>query len=338
MTEPKLFTTVDVMAWVKEIKEITGPRATYRERPEKVAGDKAEQAVHRMVRDHPNFKGAHIFDNKRVPLHGAEAAHGEIDVLVVTDQRIYVLEVKDWSGRLEVDGERWRYTPQSKESKPEKDWTVWNRTKAQALVEYLRGHQIAVPSSFVTSRLVLMNDKIDLAEEIAQNPDVIVKSQLEAYFAKQPGRYTFAERVATSLIRRLFDEEHEAVARGEASLGREDFESACKHIAALHPFDKVVLRGGRQLPGDIEAVSRGGKKPDWVSGEEWTVQWPSSLWRARQNLWRAVREGRRPLWGLLETSAGVFGIHQKDGIRFREVGQKSASWIPFIDVDKVIIG
>lgn len=338
MTEPRRFTTADALAWLKETKDVTGPRTKYEEDGGKKAGDKAEQELCYMVQSHPRFAGARIFENKRVPMRDAEAKKGEIDILVVTEQRIYIFEVKNWSGRLELDGDGWRYTPQFGESKLEKDWTVWNRAKAQALVEYLREHQMAVSSSLVTSRLVLMNDKIDLAGAIAQNPDLILRSQLGAYLAKQSGRYTLAERVTASLTRRLFDEQHEAAARGEGNLSSADFQAVCKHIDALRTFDKVVLHGGRQLVGDIEGVSRGGSKPDWVSREQWIVQWPSSPWRARRGLWRAIREGRRPLWGLLQTSAGAFGIHQKDGIRFREVGQKMPSWIPFTDVDKVIIG
>lgn len=338
MMEPKRFTTADAIAWVAEIQELTRPRTTYRERAEKEAGDKAEQAVHALVQNDPNFGGARIFDNKRVPLRNAKARHGEIDILVVTERRIYVLEVKNWSGRLEPDGDRWLRTPRFRKAEASENWIEKNRIKAQGLIEYLRGHGITISSNIVMSRVLFMNDKIDMADEIARHPDTVARHQLETYFAKQPRRYTFAERVMASLIRWLFDEEHEAIARGEASLSRGDFESACKHIAALGTFDKVVLPGGRKLSGDILGVTRGGNALDWVADEEWTIQWPRSARIASQDLWRAIREGRRPLWGLLQTSRGLFGIHQQDGIRFQEVGQKIPSWIPFTDVDKVVIG
>jgi hypothetical protein len=349
MTELERFTTADAMAWVAEIKDVTGPREVFRERSAKEAGDNAEKAVHRLVQTHPNFEGARIFDNKRVPLRDTDgkkskkSKKGEIDILIVTEQRIYVLEVKDWSGRLEVDGDHWLYTPRSqeaepRETEPRENWIEKNRVKAQALVEYLRGHGLPVSPDIVTSRILFMNDKIDMVDEIARHPDVIVRHQLESYFAKQPSRYSLAERVMASLIRWLFDKDHEALAHGTASWSQGDFRAACEHIATLRTFDKVVLCGGRQLPGDIEGVTRGGEKADWASGEEWTVQWPTSLRMASRQLWRAITEGQRPLWGVLKTPRGLFGIHQMDGIRFREVGQKASSWIPFTDVERVMIG
>ncbi|MHB8409430.1 MAG: nuclease-related domain-containing protein [Acidiferrobacterales bacterium] len=341
MTAKPHWTTADGFAWVQELREVIGPREQFEEREAKKAGDNAEQELHAIVRSKSHFGSARIFENKRVPLKNARSRRGEIDLLVMTERRLYVLEVKNWSGRLDQSSDGWLYTPRVGAPRQEQDWIAWNRTKADGLREYLKDQGVDIAADAVVSRMVFMNERIELDRAIADNQDVIARGQLEMYFNKQPGAYGNMERLLASLIEWLFSKEREAASQGTLSgMSQATFKKACDSVAGLQTFDRVVLQGGRELPGDLHALSINGDRwnPDWPSGTELVVRWPRSLWSANRILWRAVVAGERPMWGIIETPTALQRFYHWEGVRFQEAGQVLCSWVPFQDIDRIVIG
>src|SRR5262245_23925921 len=67
------------------------------EAPTQRAGDQGEAWLQLLMGSSKSYKGADLFVGKRVPSGNMRR---EIDLILVTARRLYVFEVKNWSGRL----------------------------------------------------------------------------------------------------------------------------------------------------------------------------------------------------------------------------------------------
>ena len=82
-------------------------KVQYREEdPEVLAGRDTEKYVAHLVDTHMNYKDAHSFVGKRVPSTMLKRRF-EIDLIVLTRKKFHFLEVKNWSGQLNIVGDQW---------------------------------------------------------------------------------------------------------------------------------------------------------------------------------------------------------------------------------------
>ena len=74
-----------------------------------LAGRRGESFLKTYISSHEKFKSSHVFPSRRLNnLDGK--GRKEIDMIIVTDRKIYVIECKNWSGELHVNGDTWVHT------------------------------------------------------------------------------------------------------------------------------------------------------------------------------------------------------------------------------------
>ncbi len=76
------------------------------EKGEILAGREAEDVLREIVNENYSFKDCHSFAAKRLP-DPRNNRKREVDLIVVTAKKIYVIECKNWTGTLITRGDQW---------------------------------------------------------------------------------------------------------------------------------------------------------------------------------------------------------------------------------------
>jgi hypothetical protein len=121
----------------------------------KVAGAQGELAVHRVLGRHDCTRFGDIFGANRVPRIVGSAAAGryEIHLIAITPRRVVAFEVKHWSGKVTVDGEKWVYIRRSGEVQAFDDLAMYNAGKVACLRRYLRERLLRHPKVVTLGQL-----------------------------------------------------------------------------------------------------------------------------------------------------------------------------------------
>jgi hypothetical protein len=222
-----------------------------------LAGREAEDYLRKMVDENYSFKGCHSFSSKRVPRR--EGGRREIDLIVVTAKSLYVIECKNWAGTLTTarNGDGWIQKQNAQDSRPKehKNELNWNALKMKLLVEYLRDRGIQIKPHQVSHKLIFMgkNFKI-LSPEIANNPNVVTLDLLAEYLDNQNNKLKPHEKLFSSVIGFLLNEEDKNKVMDGLSIervGGEDHDRMIQEIGKLGTWDKIFLHGDKILSGDI---------------------------------------------------------------------------------------
>jgi len=237
--------------WYKYLKSDIKPAE---EDPEILGGRQAEDLLRNIVDGHYKFKGSHSFSAKRVPdkLRGGKK---EIDLIVVTDKKLYILECKNWSGRLQKKGDKWiQYKRNSDKYIEHDDVVLKNEEKKNILIQYLNDKGIDVNSSDCVQKIILMNKNLAIdSKEIYSSPHVIPPDRLDSYLSRQKNRFSLSQKFFASVINLLLDEESSSKIIGGLfkRLGGHTHKQLIQEIKVLQTWDKVVLYGTKILSGDI---------------------------------------------------------------------------------------
>jgi Nuclease-related domain len=220
------------------------------------AGRDAEDLLRRIVNENYSFKGCYSFAAKRIP-DPQHRRRREIDLIVVTAKRLYVIECKNWTGKLsiEIGTDRWIQHGVGGQVKPHEDVLSLNTMKMNLLVEHLRQRGINIQPHQVCQKLIFMNPKLKIASlTIARNVDVVTPDRLEAYLSKQDNQLKTHEKLFSSVIGLLLDEELKGkVLDGLAieRVGGEHHDRLIQEIGKLATWDKIFLHGTKILSGDL---------------------------------------------------------------------------------------
>jgi Nuclease-related domain len=219
-----------------------------------LAGRDAEDLLRRIVDEHYSFKDCHSFAAKRVP-DPQHKRRREIDLIVVTAKRLYVIECKNWTGTLSIDGDRWVQRSVSGRERLHEDVLSLNTFKMNLLVQYLQDRGIEIEPDRVCQKLIFMNPKLKIASmAIAKNSDVITPNRLEEYLARQNNQLKAHEKLFSSVIGLLLDEELKGkVLDGLAidRVGGIHHDRLIQEVGKLATWDKIFLHGTKILSGDI---------------------------------------------------------------------------------------
>ena len=220
---------------------------------EVAAGRDAEHALRAMAKSHLTFKTASIFHSKRVPRLESGSARGryEIDLIMVSPKQISAIEIKNWSGRLRVDGGKWIQERRNGEDVSHDDPLAKNAEKLDCLCSMLETRNIRVPKAQV-SRVVFWNKNLNVPLEMAKREEIVMNHELTRFLQNQKAT-GFAEGFLMSVLELCLDQEKSAIAADGffEAIPSGDYNASVKAISALETFDKVELFGGRAVSGDL---------------------------------------------------------------------------------------
>lgn len=309
------------------------------EDPEVLAGRRAERFLVSLVQSRENFKGASLYPNKRVPAGGRRR---EIDLLVVTPNRIHVIEVKNWSGSLRVERGLWIQTNRNHREIEHPDLVADHKDKNAALVAHLRREGARLDPSaqakYLSNKVVFMNDRLVVQDRaISEHPDVLLASRLDAYLNRQR-RSGFGERVLGSIVQWCLDSESaDAVVDGCLSgLAPDNVAKIRGAIDRLPTWDSLRYFGSRVECGDLIHVSVGGVKlprASFVDRRAYPVRWTRNK---ALGLVKAVT-GLGTL-GRLDLPDGSRPLSPEDFVFFHRAGEPEPVQVPLLGLDAIILG
>lgn len=287
------------------------------------------------------FQGAHLLAGRRIPSR-RQGRRREIDLIVCTPAMIHLIEVKNWSGRLDVRDGAWRQTRRNGEVVDHGDLLRTNLQKRDAVVEFLGDGGVALDARFardhIVPKVIFTNPRLELDPAIEALPEVISRRELDAYLGRQPARKGLAERMCASVIAFcLASEAKPAVRPGEIPRGQ--YERIVARLAESGTWDRLHFHGTRVITGDVvcmklgpkvyraaELASLSGRLPihlRWTRGRLW------GLWKALTGLGRL---------GRMDLGNTRMDLSPDDTVTFHAVGDREPADHKLVELDMIVLG
>jgi Nuclease-related domain len=311
------------------------------ESPDISGGRDAELLLRELVGSAFQFRDANVFAGRRIPSK-RQGRRREIDLIVCTPIMIHLIEIKNWSGRLDVRDGVWCQTRRSGQVVEHADMFETNRQRRDAVVEYLRDHGVPLGESFIgehiVPKIIFMNPRLELERAIEDRPDVISRRELDDYLGRQ-GQRGLAERMFSSLIELCRDRESRLGGTSARSTAGEippdQYRRIVELLSETSTWDQLHLHGTKVVTGDVLSLEIGAKS-----------------YRRRDLVDRSLRLRwtRGLVWGLLKAVIGhgslgslnwnqtCLELSSADTIRFHAVGEPEPGSLRLVEVDQIILG
>jgi len=290
------------------------------EDPAVAAGRQAEQFLLDLAGSKVRHKNADCFLGKRFP----SKEHGrrfEIDLVVLTPNRIHLFEVKNWSGELKSDGRQWIQIRRNGDAVSGPNLVDYNQTKINVVMSLLRGQGISIDRSYFSNRVIFMNPRLRIDPAIAAHPHVITREQLENYLAAQRSN-SLAERIVHSIIEACLDAETGKAINNRLfhAMPSHDYQKIQSILANVRTWDKVGLHGGRILTGDVLKLTAAEQTfhiEDFAPGTTIRLAW------TRNRLWGLIKVLATSLpLGRIRCPGGKSPLRVSDRIKFHPAGEE----------------
>ena len=305
---------------------------------EVAAGRDAEAALQSMITNHLTWKSASIFHSKRVPRDPQRPKSGryEIDLIVVSPKQISAIEIKNWSGRLRIDGENWIQERRNGDEVSHENPLLKNKEKLDCLCTFLKGKDIHVPSARVC-RVIFWNKNLNVPMEIAKRDEIVMNHELERFLNHHKAS-GFGERFLISVLELCLDQEASMIATDGffKAVPTRDFNAATQVISNLETFDKVELVGGRVISGDLLELRVEQERiplKSLSSGTEVRVQ----CLRSKFLLFFSALFGSSPMISF-SAPLNKISIGPADRVLFHQAGQKKPEEIKVSRITRIVRG
>jgi len=307
-----------------------------------LAGRQAEDLLRNIVDEHYQFRGCHSFSGKRI-FNPALNHKNEIDMIVVTDKKLYVIECKNWSVRLVKRNDKWIQIKEFEE-KEHNDVLIHNVMKKNLLLSSLRGIGIDIMDTDCIQKVIFMNSRLIIeSSEIYNNPDVVTPDRLNDYLNNQKTQLEPHQKMFASIISLILDSESSSkIIDGLFSrLGGKDHIKIVQFINEIPTWDKIKLFGTKILSGDIirdNIYSSAYKVPfEKIKKIKIRILRSEGLFLAKSllKLGRPIGLDLYDSSGriLLKTKANPEGV-----IKFIPAGNPDFIEVPILEVDEIIYG
>ena len=310
------------------------------EDPEVYGGRQGEKYLHTLLTSHLYFKDASLFPNKRVP-----TAHGrrEIDLMVVTTKRIHVIEVKNWSGSLRIEGSDWVQTRRDGTELRHRDLLVDQHEKNTALMRYVARQGVHLSTDlaarYFCNKVLFMNPRLDVhSPTITTHPDVLTRGRLDDFLKQQPKK-AFGEQMIGSVIQWCLDSDNAGLVMDGyfGSLPTEKTEAITAAFDRLSTWDALHYYGDRIEIGDIIHIVAGGQllKRDRFEGKcTYSLGWTRGK---TVGIMKAI-VGLGPL-GCLHYGGGFSTpLRTDDYVYFDRPGSAGPAKVKLIELDAISVG
>ena len=218
----------------------------------------ASQKTIRTSDNHQPFQSVAKQGGQAEPVGGRndDEGHGkyEIDIIVVTDKRLYILECKDWSGELFERNGFWVQRRRDGSESEGENLVHWNQKKVDAVRSYLLGLGISIITSEFQQKVMFRNQGLKISSDsIINNPNVVIPNRLIGYLSKQNPQLEPHQRFFSSIISILLEEEvaGKIIDGLFDRLGGDKHKSLIREISKLKTWDHIHLYGSRVITGDI---------------------------------------------------------------------------------------
>ncbi len=330
---------------LRQWSEIRGVRPV-EESPDISGGRDAELLLKDLVGSSFNFQDANVFAGRRIPSK-RQGRRREIDLIVCTPRMIHLIEIKNWSGRLDVRNGVWSQTRRSGQVVDHPDLIEGNRHRSDAVVEYLNDQGLSLGSSFIREHIVpkviFMNPRLELERAIEDRVDVISRRELDHYLGKQPQRGV-AERIFSSLVELCRDRESRpggvpSSPQGPAAIPVQTYQQIVALISRTATWDRLRLYGSKVLAGDVLELRLGLRTYRRRELTELATDLPLRLKWTRGRLWGLVKAlfGSGSL-GSLYLGKTRLEVSSADTVLFHTVGEPEPQTRKLVEVDQIILG
>ncbi|WP_406693884.1 nuclease-related domain-containing protein [Singulisphaera sp. Ch08] len=316
------------------------------ELPDVTGGKDGESLLKELVGSSYQFKDAHLLTGRRIPSK-SQGRRREIDLIVCTPRMIHLIEVKNWSGRLEVRQGAWRQTRRGGDVLDHGNLLESNLQKQDAVVEYLRECGVDLDASWIrshiASKVIFTNPNLQLEPTIEARPDVISRKELDEYLSKQSAKKGRAETMFSSLIDCcLARDSRPGESLGSSTAGRipsGQYKQIVSWLSEVGTWDQLQHYGGKTVAGDVVSLRVGGTTYRVGEFREQAGRHPIR-----------VRWTRGRFWGLFKaiTGLGSLGnlklgrtrlkLSPTDTVLFHAVGEPQTTVRKLTDLQQIMLG
>ncbi len=217
------------------------------------AGRAAELQVASLLEERLRNSAYQYFPGVRVP---SKKRRHEIDFVITTPEEIWVVELKNWSGFVNVDGSRViQHRSHGRGVVDHGNLLGGLRRKERALKSYLRrsiGSSASVPNTWIV--LVFCNNNIAFAEELFEvdDMDIVRLPEFLSALPAPPAQHGSFWGGLTRLFGKASNDDDPA----RLPTAKDSIVAANKELARLGTWDLLALHGGRIISGDIVDISK----------------------------------------------------------------------------------
>lgn len=302
------------------------------------AGREGELLLREVVGASYQLEGASVLAGRRIPSR-RQGRRREIDLIVATPEAIHLIEVKNWSGRVEVVDGRWRQARRGGAVVDHGDLLDDLRRKRDAVAEHLADRGLTLDDRFMEEnfplKIIFTNPNLDLDPTLESRPDVYSRRELDAYLGPR-ARPGAAGRLASALVAFCRDR------RGGAPSSRLPADLYGRIVAALAEvgtWDRLDEYGGGVATGDLLSLTVGPRtyrRPELVelAGRlpirvRWTRSRPLGLLRALTGL--------GPL-GRLHLGRALLPLSPADTLTFHPAGAREPTTRRLVELERIVLG
>jgi hypothetical protein len=317
----------------------------FREDPRIATARTEERILGKVVSVHRSTQHGHVFSNKRIPRDVTAAAMGrcEADLIVMTPRRVVLIEVKNWSGRLEVRGDQWVQVRRNGVEVAHDNLLMANRDKLLALKRYLEHNGIDIPTGRFHQAIVFAHPGLALDPVLRGHPAILDYAVVGDVLGDGTG---LGQRAAAKLIDWAASEEMATALHDKLLdvIPPMRLKAAAEAVSSLRTWDLLTLRGGRVLQGDLLWLRAGERTFDqrtFEPGGDVRLRWR----RDDLGLVSWVLFGAWPgeMDGVLFKRMGSLPdkripLRIEDCVGFHEVGLPVPSTIHLSDIERIRLG
>ncbi len=313
---------------LREWAEIQAVKPT-RESGDVSGGRDAELLLKQLIGTSQAFRDGQVFAGRRIPSK-RQGRRREIDLIVCTPKVIHLIEVKNWSGRLDVEQGHWRQYRRSGDVVDHGDLLRSNLQKQEAVVEYLRDRGIAIDNAIVrdhfVTEIIFMNRRLELEPSIEALPEIITRRELDRHLGQQP-RSSFTEQMFATLIELCLSAEAKRKVEGKAApdapIPPAKFQQITTCLGETPTWDRLHFHGEKVVTGDIVRLQLGLKTFRKRDLSELLGREPLRIYWSRNWLWGLIKAltGFGPL-GWVYLGKERIEITPADSVTFHAVGEE----------------
>jgi len=339
-----------------------------------LAGEEGEEIIKDLV-SHQDFgskRGCLCLKDRRVPIVNGKGKR-EIDFIIVTDNKINVVEVKNWSGRIvgRIRDRSWTVYSQNGSRRDVCNLVKDNSKKAKVLVDFLQANGFNISNGDVDHYVFFVNTRrpdgsvrLELDYDLSNSNRIVTTDTLKKNFNFGENSNTKPDQSLSAAILSLIETLVEFFLKTESfapvfdsllhRVGRANHVDLRKTLERLPTWDQITYFGGKKMRGDIFDHYNSKYVEDLFLDHQHVD--PNNILEINNE--KMVRESNGALDAFTSLAHGFFAggmpleiipIRNKsqnnlfrgnpDGvIRFKAAGSPDVSNISILDITRIIYG